>query len=144
MKRATLVLIAAAALLAGPLASISLEDVEAPADNPLAGRASPRILLTNEMNDRLLALPKSRRTETLSGAVGDGCTGVSASPIGVARVGSSRGFAFWKIECSDGRRFAVQVAGGRSGNMTVLGSDSTLDCSLLRVAAGVDCPGKDY
>jgi hypothetical protein len=64
----------------------------------------------NPAHDRLLALPPDQQAKTLAQAIGRGCVGKSAFPMGVTSTGKAKGLAYWSVRCKDGRSFAVQIA----------------------------------
>jgi hypothetical protein len=84
----------------------------------------------NPTHDRLIALPPAEQTKTLAKAIGQGCVGVSAFPMGVTTTGRAKGLAYWSIRCKDGRSFAVQIAPDAEAVV--------VDCRVLQ-ASGKEC-----
>lgn len=84
----------------------------------------------NQTHDRLLSLPAAERAKTLAKAVGQGCVGVAAFPMGVTSGGKAKGLAYWSIRCKDGRSFALQIAPDAEAVV--------VDCRLLH-ASGKEC-----
>jgi hypothetical protein len=84
----------------------------------------------NQTHDRLLSLPAAERAKTLGKAVGQGCVGVSAFPMGVTSAGKAKGLAYWSVRCKDGRSFALQIAPDAEAVV--------VDCRLLQ-ANGKEC-----
>ena len=84
----------------------------------------------NPTHDRLLALPRAERVQTLAKSIGQGCVGVSAFPMGVTATGKAKGLAYWSVRCKDGRSFALQIAPDAQAVV--------VDCRLLQ-ANGKEC-----
>lgn len=84
----------------------------------------------NSVNDRLLSLSPAEQAQTIANNVGHGCVGVKAFPMGVTTTGKAKGFAYWSVNCKDGRNFAIQIA--PDAEIVVI------DCKLLR-ANGREC-----
>ena len=84
----------------------------------------------NPAHDRLLSLPAAEQAKTLAKAVGQGCVGISAFPMGVTSTGKAKGLAYWSVRCKDGRSFALQIAPDAEAVV--------VDCRLLQ-ANGKEC-----
>lgn len=84
----------------------------------------------NPTHDRLLSLPPAEQARTLASAIGQGCVGKSAFPMGVTASGKAKGLAYWSVRCKDGRSFAVQIAPDAEAVV--------VDCRLLH-ANGTEC-----
>jgi hypothetical protein len=84
----------------------------------------------NPVNDRLLSLPPVEQAQTIARNVGEGCVGVKAFPMGVTSTGKAKGFAYWSVQCKDGRSFAIQIAPDAHTSVT--------DCKTLQ-ANGKEC-----
>jgi hypothetical protein len=84
----------------------------------------------NATHDRLVSLPAAEQVRTLAKAIGQGCVGTSAFPMGVTSVGKAKGLAYWSVRCKDGRSFAVQIAPDAQAVV--------IDCRVLQ-ANGKEC-----
>ena len=84
----------------------------------------------NATHDRLMSLPAAERAKTLAKAIGQGCAGTSAFPMGVTSAGNAKGLAYWSVRCKDGRSFAVQIAPDAQAVV--------IDCRVLK-ANGKEC-----
>jgi len=84
----------------------------------------------NPVNDRLLSLSPAEQAQTIAHNVGQGCVGMKAFPMGVTSTGKAKGFAYWSVQCKDGRNFAIQIA----PNAEIV----VIDCKFLK-ANGKEC-----
>lgn len=84
----------------------------------------------NATHDRLVSLPAAEQAKTLATAIGQGCVGKSAFPMGVTSAGQAKGLAYWSVRCRDGRSFAVQIAPDAQAVV--------VDCRVLQ-ASGKEC-----
>ena len=86
----------------------------------------------NLANDRLMGLPSLEQALLLGKAVGQGCAGVLAYPMGIGRRDADKGDAYWSVRCADGNSYAVALHPDKAGGASVLGCDA-----MLR--AGMEC-----
>jgi hypothetical protein len=84
----------------------------------------------NPTNDKLLALSEQQQAAALAKGIGHGCVGKRAFAMGVNPSGKAKGYAYWSIECVDGRSFAVQIQPNAKGSSMVV------DCASLKKAGG--------
>ena len=98
----------------------------------LVGGSAPALAAGsgNATHDRLVSLPAAERVKTLAKAIGQGCVGTSAFPMGVTSAGKAKGLAYWSVRCKDGRSFALQIAPDAQAIV--------IDCRVLQ-ANGKEC-----
>jgi hypothetical protein len=84
----------------------------------------------NPVHDRLLLLPPAEQAQAIAHNVAQSCVGLKAFPMGVTATGKAKGFAYWSVQCKDGRSFAIQIA--PDAEIVVI------DCQLLK-ANGKEC-----
>jgi hypothetical protein len=84
----------------------------------------------NPTNDKLLALTEEQQAAVLGKGIGHGCVGKRAFAMGVNPSGKAKNYAYWSLECADGRSFAVQFQPNPKGSAAVV------DCAALKQAGG--------
>ena len=97
--------------------------------------APPRpdaLSIPNPANQRIANLTSTEQAAVLGKAIGRGCTGVVAFPMGIGWHDADRGDAYWSVKCADGKSYAVTLHPDKAGTASVL------ECDALH-AAGITC-----
>jgi hypothetical protein len=98
---------------------------------PAAARAPPIAHTGNPANDRLLASAPGDQARALGKIVGGRCAGQMAFYMGIGEDGFGKGKAFWSVQCTDRREFAVQVSPD--------GSHRVIECPTLEAMNAGKC-----
>ncbi|HWI28354.1 MAG TPA: hypothetical protein VN668_15380 [Stellaceae bacterium] len=88
--------------------------------------------IPNPANERIANLTSTEQAAVLGKAIGRGCTGVAAFPMGIGSHDADRGDAYWSVKCADGKSYAVTLHPDKAGTVGVL------DCDAVH-AAGITC-----
>lgn len=82
----------------------------------------------NIAHDRLMGLSAAGRAVVLGQAVGEGCIGDRAFYMGMYEKE-----ALWSVGCTNGKSYEVKLAAD------AMGTAESLDCSVLKAIAHVNC-----
>lgn len=63
----------------------------------------------NGANAYLLSVSPQEQAAQLAKSVGEGCVGKRAFDMGMATTGSAKDKGFWSVQCTNGKKYVVEV-----------------------------------